>query len=49
MAAFFNPGFGSKRRDNNSDRIPPGQYETDDFPVLTADPTPRIPLDTQTF
>ncbi len=49
MAAFFNPGFGSKRKASNSDRIPPGQYETDDFPVLTAGPTPRIPLDTWTF
>jgi len=26
-------------------RIPPGQYETQDFPVLSAGPTPRTPLD----
>lgn len=25
-----------------SDRIPPGQYVTDGFPVLSAGPTPRI-------
>ena len=25
-----------------SDRIPPGQHLVDDFPVLTAGPTPRI-------
>jgi DMSO/TMAO reductase YedYZ molybdopterin-dependent catalytic subunit len=27
------------------DRIPPGQYLTRDFPVLSAGPTPDIPLD----
>ena len=26
-------------------RIPPGQYLTNDFPVLSAGPTPRTPLD----
>ena len=26
-------------------RIPPGQYLTSDFPVLSAGPTPRTPLD----
>jgi DMSO/TMAO reductase YedYZ molybdopterin-dependent catalytic subunit len=29
--------------------VPPGQYVTDDFPVLSAGPTPRIPLDRWTF
>jgi DMSO/TMAO reductase YedYZ molybdopterin-dependent catalytic subunit len=28
-----------------SDRLPPGQYVTRDFPVLSAGPTPRIGLD----
>ena len=28
-----------------SDRLPPGQYVTRDFPVLSAGPTPRTPLD----
>ncbi|GAB3891710.1 molybdopterin-dependent oxidoreductase [Spirosoma agri] len=49
MAGFFNKGFGRKRESVSSERIPPGQYETRDFPVLTAGPTPRIPLTTWTF
>jgi DMSO/TMAO reductase YedYZ molybdopterin-dependent catalytic subunit len=27
-----------------ADRLPPGQYETRDFPVLSAGPTPQVPL-----
>jgi len=39
-------GFRGRRRDDApSDRVPPGQYVTDDFPVLSAGPTPRTPLD----
>jgi len=34
-------GFGG-RRSVNDPRIPPGQYRTDDFPVLSAGPTPQI-------
>lgn len=49
MASFFNKGFGRKRESLSSERIPPGQYETYDFPVLTAGPTPRIPLTTWSF
>jgi DMSO/TMAO reductase YedYZ molybdopterin-dependent catalytic subunit len=49
MASFFNQGFGSKRKSNLSERIPQGQHPTSDFPVLTAGPTPRVPLDTWTF
>src|SRR4029453_12856481 len=30
-------------------RIPPGQYLTTDFPVLSAGPTPRTPLDQWSF
>ena len=30
-------------------RLPPGQYETPDFPVLSAGPTPRISLATWDF
>jgi len=30
-------------------RTPPGQYLTTDFPVLSAGPTPRTPLDRWTF
>lgn len=49
MASFFNKGFGRKREFASGERIPPGQYETRDFPVLTAGPTPRIPLTSWTF
>ncbi|MFD3687673.1 sulfite oxidase-like oxidoreductase [Nocardiopsis sp. NPDC058631] len=30
-------------------RVPPGQYETHDFPVLSAGPTPRVGTDEWTF
>jgi DMSO/TMAO reductase YedYZ molybdopterin-dependent catalytic subunit len=30
-------------------RVPPGQYVTTDFPVLSAGPTPHTPLDEWTF
>jgi DMSO/TMAO reductase YedYZ molybdopterin-dependent catalytic subunit len=35
------------RRDPDVDpsRLPPGQYLTTDFPVLSAGPTPHVPLD----
>ena len=39
--SIINTGFGGHRRDTN-DRVPPGQYLTDDFPVLSAGPTPDI-------
>jgi DMSO/TMAO reductase YedYZ molybdopterin-dependent catalytic subunit len=29
--------------------VPPGQYVTEDFPVLSAGPTPHTPLDRWTF
>jgi DMSO/TMAO reductase YedYZ molybdopterin-dependent catalytic subunit len=35
-------GFRGRRRDDApGDRVPPGQYVTDDFPVLSAGPTPH--------
>src|SRR4249919_798030 len=37
----FSPGFAGRRRDGG-DALPPGQYLTEDFPVLTAGPTPRV-------
>ena len=36
-------GFVGKRR-TASAKLPPGQYLTEDFPVLSAGPTPAIPL-----
>jgi hypothetical protein len=31
------------------DRVPPGLYVTDGFPVLSAGPTPHTPLEQWTF
>ena len=42
-------GFHGRRQDGPPDRIPPGQYETRDFPVLSAGPTPHVHLDSWTF
>lgn len=39
--AVFSRGFGARRRESDPD-LPPGQYLTQDFPVLSAGPTPRI-------
>jgi DMSO/TMAO reductase YedYZ molybdopterin-dependent catalytic subunit len=41
-------GFGGRRRESQPG-LPPGQYLTHDFPVLSAGPTPRIPLDKWKF
>src|SRR3954469_17473547 len=40
---------GRPRPDVDPSRIPPGQYVVTDFPVLTAGPTPRTPLEEWTF
>src|ERR687886_499941 len=40
---------GRRRADADPARIPPGQYVTGDFPVLSAGPTPRTPLDQWDF
>ena len=43
-------GFTGKRRsDSAAGRVPPGQYVTEDFPVLSAGPTPRTALDRWSF
>ena len=39
--AVFSRGFGARRRESDP-RLPPGQYLTEDFPVLSAGPTPVI-------
>jgi hypothetical protein len=48
---FVSRGFRGRRRDTEADssRVPPGQYVTDDFPVLSAGPTPHTPLEQWTF
>jgi DMSO/TMAO reductase YedYZ molybdopterin-dependent catalytic subunit len=46
---FVTRGFVGRRSAPGSvdlrSRVPPGQYVTNDFPVLSAGPTPRTPLD----
>jgi DMSO/TMAO reductase YedYZ molybdopterin-dependent catalytic subunit len=42
--SFVTRGFHGRRRDDDG-RLPPGQHLTGDFPVLSAGPTPRIPLE----
>jgi DMSO/TMAO reductase YedYZ molybdopterin-dependent catalytic subunit len=44
-------GFHGRRREvaGEEGRVPPGQYVTSDFPVLSAGPTPHTPLDQWTF
>ncbi|MEK9131828.1 MAG: sulfite oxidase-like oxidoreductase [Patescibacteria group bacterium] len=39
---LVNPGFGQRRQSSDRSRIPPGQYETRDFPVLSLGPTPHV-------
>ena len=45
---IFTRGFTGRRRDGSRE-LPPGQYLTEDFPVLSAGPTPRISLDVWQF
>jgi DMSO/TMAO reductase YedYZ molybdopterin-dependent catalytic subunit len=42
-------GFHRRRPEVDPSRLPPGQYETRDFPVLSAGPTPHTPLDEWSF
>jgi len=41
-------GFSGRRSPENA-KLPPGQYLTTDFPVLSAGPTPHVPLDRWEF
>ena len=48
--AFVSRGFKGKRRDGASNsRVPPGQHLVDDFPVLSAGPTPHVAMSEWTF
>ena len=48
--SFVSRGFrGVAATDADSARVPPGQYVTTDFPVLSAGPTPHTPLDQWDF
>jgi DMSO/TMAO reductase YedYZ molybdopterin-dependent catalytic subunit len=40
---------GRRRSPAQAERVPPGQYVTSDFPVLSAGPTPHTPLDGWSF
>ena len=43
-------GFRSRRQEQTpKTRLPPGQYVTTDFPVLSAGPTPQIKVENWTF
>jgi DMSO/TMAO reductase YedYZ molybdopterin-dependent catalytic subunit len=46
--AIVTRGFRGRRRDSEN-RLPPGQYLTPDFPVLSAGPTPRVNTDAWNF
>ncbi|MEV4759702.1 sulfite oxidase-like oxidoreductase [Micromonospora sp. NPDC049559] len=45
---IVSPGFQGRPR-SGGPALPPGQYLTEDFPVLSAGPTPRVPLDSWAF
>ena len=48
--SFVTRGFvGRRRAPERGQRTPPGQYLTDDFPVLSAGPTPHTPLGEWSF
>jgi DMSO/TMAO reductase YedYZ molybdopterin-dependent catalytic subunit len=47
--ALVNRGFQGRPRQPGAGLIPPGQYVVDDFPVLTAGQTPRVPTETWDF
>jgi hypothetical protein len=54
MAAEEKPpvsrGFAGRRRSPaQAERVPPGQYVTLDFPILSAGPTPHTPLEQWSF
>ena len=48
--SFVSRGFtGRRQRDADAARVPPGQYVTTDYPVLSAGPTPHTPLEQWDF
>jgi DMSO/TMAO reductase YedYZ molybdopterin-dependent catalytic subunit len=47
---FISRGFHRRQAEPHQEgRVPPGQYLTRDFPVLSAGPTPRRPLESWSF
>jgi DMSO/TMAO reductase YedYZ molybdopterin-dependent catalytic subunit len=51
MNGFVSRGFQRRRRppEELADRLPPGQYVEQGYPVLTAGPTPQVDTDEWTF
>ncbi len=50
MGGIISRGFrGRRQQPDVSGRLPPGQYLTTDFPVLSAGPTPKVNLATWSF
>ncbi|HMI58354.1 MAG TPA: sulfite oxidase-like oxidoreductase [Gemmatimonadaceae bacterium] len=50
MTGPISRGFRGRRPESGAAaKLPPGQYETHDFPVLSAGPTPHTPLDRWSF
>jgi DMSO/TMAO reductase YedYZ molybdopterin-dependent catalytic subunit len=51
VGKFISRGFHGRRQEDPAlaGRLPPGQYMTTDFPVLSAGPTPHTPLETWDF
>jgi DMSO/TMAO reductase YedYZ molybdopterin-dependent catalytic subunit len=48
--AQISRGFHGRRTESaESGRVPPGQYVTNDFPVLSAGPTPHNPIESWSF
>ena len=45
MPPIISRGFRGRRDDEPGRRLPPGQYATKGFPVLSAGPTPHTSLD----
>ncbi|MGD9890432.1 MAG: sulfite oxidase-like oxidoreductase, partial [Dehalococcoidia bacterium] len=47
---FVSRGFqGRRQRAEEAQRLPPGQYLVNGFPVLSAGPTPHTPLEQWDF
>ncbi len=47
--ALITRGFTGRPHQSRSSRLPPGQHESDSWPVLAAEPTPRLDIGTWTF
>jgi DMSO/TMAO reductase YedYZ molybdopterin-dependent catalytic subunit len=46
---LVSPGFTGRPRHDGQPKLPPGQYLAEDFPVLSAGPTPKVSTDRWEF